>query len=851
MANTYEKLAQQQAAIAAQKAADAEQNRQAANARGNEINDYLKNREQYYYDNEDAYRGNADRAYGDLASVPGYTWEEATGIVGNPGAGFGYYDPRKLTGLADESATGLSRSAGDITESLRGAAGRYGEGVRSAADKYGTGITDAAKAAGASVTGASGANAPAIREALNNELNWQGGVYGYQRGENEAALGDLESGLASSNDRDKLALNQDFAGEYRMSPAAQQRFRDVAGQTVRAQFQNLQDDAEMRAMAGGNVSPAALAAIKERLARQGASGAADAMTRAELTASQEAAGRLKDIEGMRLGTEQDISTRGANAAATRYGAKQGAARDLTAMEMQGIDRNTANRIAAESALGSQAYDAAKTAAGYGVTGARDAADLGYRAADTAGQAGMNAETGASGYQFGAASQGGAQRLNTEQYNQQAGQGLATAADAAASARNTGIANQRIAGQDKVRNYLTTEQGMAQQGRENATGQQIQTYGAQTGAANAATNAGTSAVNAGTAATQVGSQASQAPGTFGKILGAATGVLGALGGGAGIAGLKKMAKGGAADSPTEAMVGERGPEYVGPPEGAATAIQQYQHSKGGGNMQGRRRYGTVSRMGDDQPAQTYGGNPSYRRAFKPVSMRGDGYDVPGNQPGGANGMYGGYGQAPDQMPTQQMKSAVRYQAMDESTPDMATGMTTMMAQDQRQQQPQYEQPPSAPAAQPQQYGGYMNQMQRKDGTESYASPMQPTVAPSSTGSGSAGATQPQPQQQTATAQQPQSQSFSSPFGKMNFGNSGNTANPMRRGGIVTKPTRAIIGEDGPEVVIPLSGDADAKITPGQIAGIGAATPRVRNVTGTHSLHNPLRPMSLRRYNSKVA
>lgn len=33
-----------------------------------------------------------------------------------------------------------------------------------------------------------------------------------------------------------------------------------------------------------------------------------------------------------------------------------------------------------------------------------------------------------------------------------------------------------------------------------------------------------------------------------------------------------------------------------------------------------------------------------------------------------------------------------------------------------------------------------------------------------------------------------------------------------GGVVTKPTTAIIGEDGPEMVIPLSGRPDAKVSP---------------------------------------
>lgn len=39
-----------------------------------------------------------------------------------------------------------------------------------------------------------------------------------------------------------------------------------------------------------------------------------------------------------------------------------------------------------------------------------------------------------------------------------------------------------------------------------------------------------------------------------------------------------------------------------------------------------------------------------------------------------------------------------------------------------------------------------------------------------------------------------------------------------GGVVDKPTTAIIGEDGPEMVIPLSGRADARVSPRNVPGM---------------------------------
>lgn len=43
-------------------------------------------------------------------------------------------------------------------------------------------------------------------------------------------------------------------------------------------------------------------------------------------------------------------------------------------------------------------------------------------------------------------------------------------------------------------------------------------------------------------------------------------------------------------------------------------------------------------------------------------------------------------------------------------------------------------------------------------------------------------------------------------------------PYAQGGIIDKPTTAIIGEDGPEMVVPLSGRPDAKVSPRNVPGM---------------------------------
>jgi hypothetical protein len=425
---------------------------------------------------------------------------------------------------------------------------------------------------------------------------------------------------------------------------------------VRGQYQKMSDEVERRAAAQGNSSPAAIAAIKQQMARQGAIDAGDAMSSAELNVNNVAAQRQKDLEGMRLGANQDLSTRQTGAATTRYGAASGAAKGLADMEAQGT----------EHAAGTQLSAAGKSA------------DLGYDAANAGGQA-----------QIDAAKTSGTQRLGVDAANQQTGQGLATNADNTASSRAGTVAGQRIAGQDKVRGYLTGQQGAAQQGGQTASGQQIQSQGNTASAVNTATGTGAQAATAKDGKPGIGSQ----------ILGAAGGVAGGL--------AMAFEDGGVVDQPTNAVLGENGPEAVVPltPQ-QPTGFQRFQ--------QGMKRFA--------------GG------------LRGDGQSVPGNQPGGANGAYGRYGQSPNQQPTRDMSSAISRAA--------------------------------------QGGGALVNALRNRYGQ------------------------QPDPQ--------------------------------MAHGGIVNKPTRAIIGENGPEAVIPLDGHAGSKMTPGMM-------PRRYNPTGETELRGPMRPM----------
>ncbi len=360
------------------------------------------------------YRGQADTAYGDLATNPGYSATDRLAIQGNPNAGFQYYNPSELQGDTSGYAQGLNDAA------QRG-------------QQY-------------------------LQAAPTNQTNWQGGINRNLEQSGTEAVGGLQSGLNTAVsgygtnldeavDPSKLTVGDQLNG-YELSPEEAQNIRNVAAQTTAGQYGKMSEQALLDANAQGNTSPAALAAIRENIGRQGAIDAGNAASTAELSANQAAANRQLSKTQTNLGANQTLAQLQAqnatnlegaqsNAANQIYGAKQGTAANQAATETQANESIAANQGAAANAQ----------------------ANLGYNAAQT----------------------GGAQKIATDTGLQQTGQGLATGADTAASNRATTTANQTKSDQGAYRNYLTGEQGAAQTGQATAGGQQLSAYGGTTSA----------------------------------------------------------------------------------------------------------------------------------------------------------------------------------------------------------------------------------------------------------------------------------------------------------------------------------------------------------------------------------
>lgn len=517
-------------------------NRAQYQQQGTNIDNQLQNKLGYYNGNEANYQNQADTAYADLAQTPGYTGGESSAITGNPNAAFNYYDPNGLKNLTSQGNANFAGSTADYRGDLTNSAAAADSGVGLAADRlqgqdvqaagqWGTGVTNAAQAAQTNL------NAPANAEEGN-----LGGVYGYLKGANDQSVGGYGSALNGAVDPSKLGLSSSFANNYAMSPEEIQNVKNVAAQTTAGQYSKMSDQAKMQAAAQGNTSPAALAAIEQNLGRQGAIDAGNAASTAELSANAQAAQRAQNLEQMRLGTAQDISSRQTANAGNLYNAQAGAAQNLAGLESQGIQGVAGTRQAgaaqganlgytAANTGGQAMYDAANSGGQANLTAAQYQGNMGYNAANTGGQAALTS------------GQYSANRdLATAQGNQSTGQTLAANADNTASARATGIANQRITGQNNYRGYLTGQQGTAQQGSETASGQQIQNFGTTAGAQNQATS---TAVQGQLGQDQIDKQ----PGE-GERIGM---------------GLTKtfFAEGGVATKPTLAVIGERRPEMVVP------------------------------------------------------------------------------------------------------------------------------------------------------------------------------------------------------------------------------------------------------------------------------------------------
>jgi hypothetical protein len=292
----------------------------------------------------------------------------------------------------------------------------------------------------------------------------------------DANLSGAETGYEGAIDEGALGLSEGFADDYRMTPEEQNAIKVSAAMDVGNRNRAVMDEISRRAAASGS-GWRGMPALYERFGREAAGQGADAMTRARVLADREAAGRLKDIEGMRQSGAKDIA-----------GFKFGATSNL-------------------ADLGHQTATDAEQAR---LSGARDIATRRETAALASGQAGLGLEGSIAGEHQGLATDlrnfgtGQARYLDTtrSQRAQDIAQNRIDASkwasaenfnrkrysDQALTNRVTGVADAKRSDEQEARRWGTGQQETEQEGRLETGRQQIAgvgtTSGIQLGAVNA-------------------------------------------------------------------------------------------------------------------------------------------------------------------------------------------------------------------------------------------------------------------------------------------------------------------------------------------------------------------------------
>lgn len=452
---------------------------------GNDIQSGLDADVSGYGSDEAAYRSKVNDSLDNLEQTPGYTSGEAAGIgrdytglqtgadalggrqltdaekgaiMGNPNAAQGFYDPSKLTGMAQDS-TGKQLTA---TGGLK------------------SGMSDAI-------------NPAAQNKALGDEGTGLVSSFGDEKTATEAAV-----------DPSKLGVSSDYASTEKMTPQQQQDIETAAGTSVGNRYQSDIDQLNRSAAAQGNTSPMAVAAATRDYERDAAAQAGDAETNARIAASNAAAGREQTAETTRLGAEEDISSRKQQNAQTlgqqqlsaveRYG-QQGI--DIGSQTMQ--DRLNAAQVGGEADIATAdrtGQEEQQTEAGNQATGQKLATAADVTGSQRAGEVAGNR-----------------QQTTADVQNTQFNQGMTTGQATAAGQKQ--VADTRIAGDTAYRAGVAGQESEAQTGQQTAEGQKIGAYGAQTGTYGAQ-NSGTNN------ATQTAVQANAQPSTFDKVLGTVAG-----------------------------------------------------------------------------------------------------------------------------------------------------------------------------------------------------------------------------------------------------------------------------------------------------------------------------------------
>lgn len=375
---------------------------------------------------------------------------ETQSMYGDPNKGLGWFDPETLDVINSEAN---KRVGENVDQSGRALNNTYNEDALSLSRGY--------------------------RDELGNIINSGSGNV---RNSLTGGAGRVRGAI----DRDRLTLDPNFIRDYRMTD------RDVNDMTQQAALtqgnvSQGRKDAIMRAAAGSGMSPLSMAASINELTTRGDQQANRAMLDARVAANQMKAGRLKDIEGMRLGAEDNyagmlsaaemgLSGREADAEMGLLDRTYGAASDYEKQRLGTEQDKQSRQYQIQSNIADRGYDATNRVNSNNMDNARYRGETGaalYNRADDTAAARAAAIAG--------------NRQNAERYGQESQYDRAKYANQATSDRAKTAADARLATEKERRGYLAGQQELSNTNVNTAYGNRIKNYGQTNNDAQAALN----------------------------------------------------------------------------------------------------------------------------------------------------------------------------------------------------------------------------------------------------------------------------------------------------------------------------------------------------------------------------
>lgn len=570
---------------------------------------------------------------------------------------------------------------------------------------------------------------------------------------------------AAVTDRSKLALSPGFLPKYNLSDADKQSMITAAANNAQAPY-SAQIDTMNRNAAAAGVNPVGQAAMTERLTRKAAQDEADAATQARLGATNLQRQLMGQGEQMRLDSERGIASNAMAAENSRIGAEQGLSGQLSSNALNvGRDINNTEAQIGERKLGAAQYN-------------QNAGTAAMQYADTA-----RANRAANVAQ---------NRQGVTQYNVETPYNRGLAANDRLSGRYTQTANANLQAGQEGRQYLTGQQQLASANVNDA--QKAQVAGA-TGMADAENRATSNYVNA-----------NAQPGTGSKIFGAITGGLSAA--------APFLADGGIIDEPGVYTVGEAGPEAIIP-----LSKPNYR--------------GVAQESGFDPDTGEYGGTmkhgfTDYLKDFASGYAKGGLAGGIGSAAGNAYSVHKWNADHPQDFADGGIVTQPTLARVGERGPEMIAKVGNQAANSRASYigSGWSNQGPLPPGVQQgggtgyqpnQNYGGPLPGPAQQQNPFLHPSP-NPVASPNQsrqyTGGTLPGAGQQSGRRQvaqptytggTAPAPNAQQPSYRPPATTM-------PVNRMASGGVVTSPKTVLLGESGPEMVVPLHGGRNAKTPP---------------------------------------